>query len=49
MKYLNAISLFLRIVFRGWEGKDCGIPDEYRMHYRLSPKVAWDIAWLVHK
>ncbi len=49
MKYLKTIWLWLRIVGREWEGKDCGIPDEYRIHYRLTPRLAWEIArkiWL---
>lgn len=44
MNFLRAVRLWCKIVFREWEPKSCGIPDEYRMHYRLSPRVAWHIA-----
>lgn len=43
----RAARLFFGIVYREWEPKSCGIPDEYRIHYRLSPKVAWEIAYIV--
>jgi hypothetical protein len=35
---------FLRLVWREWEPASCGIPDGYRIHYRLSVKDAWEIA-----
>lgn len=49
MRVIRAIGLFFKIVFREWETKDCGIPEPYRIHYRLSPKVAWEIAYNVVK
>jgi len=46
MKLYKAIKLFLKIVWREWENKG-NIPEPYRIHYRLSPKVAWDIASMI--
>ena len=38
------LRLFLALVWREWEPKSCGIPDEYRIHYRLTVRDAWSIA-----
>jgi len=48
MNLLCTIRLFLQIVGRDWEPKSCGIPEPYRIHYRISPIMAWRIAWTVH-
>jgi hypothetical protein len=40
--------LFLRLVWREWEPASCGIPDEYRIHYRIPVREAWRIASDVH-
>lgn len=49
MNYFRTLWLWLRIVGREWESADCGIPEPYRMHYRLTPLMAWQIAWSVSK
>ena len=46
---LRRIWLFAKIVWREWEPRSCGIPDKYRMQYRLSVRDAWDIARRVWK
>lgn len=38
------LRLFLRLVWREWEPRSCGIPDEYRVDYRLTARDAWNIA-----
>ena len=48
MKLIAAIRLFLAIVFREIESKDCGIPDPYRIKGRIMPPLAWDIAYGIH-
>jgi len=40
---IRRVRLFLRIVWREWEPKDCGIPEPYRIHYRLTVRDAWTI------
>jgi len=37
-------SLFFRLLWRQWEPKSCGIPDQYRMRYRIPFSTAWQIA-----
>ena len=48
MGLIRAIKLFLKLVFREVEPKDCGIPDEYRIHGRFSPKLAWQVARIMY-
>ena len=48
MTLLRRISLFVRIVFREWEPKSCGIPDPYRVDVRLWPRLAWGVAGIIH-
>lgn len=48
MKYYRALRLFLSIVWREWEPPDCGIPDEYRIHYRLTVADAWRITRIIY-
>ena len=44
MHVLKMLGLFFSLVWREYEPKSCGIPDEYRIHCRLTPGDAWDIA-----
>jgi hypothetical protein len=44
MKLYHCIKLFLGIVWREWEPKSCGIPESYRVHYRMGLKLSWQIA-----
>jgi hypothetical protein len=48
MNLLRAIILFLKIVFREIEPKDCGIPEPYRIKGRIMPPLAWEIAYGIH-
>jgi hypothetical protein len=41
------LRLFFGLVWREWEPRSCGIPDEYRVRYRLTVRDAWGIASLV--
>lgn len=45
---INRLWLFVRIVWRQWEGPESGIPDPYRAKYRLDWRLAWEIAKTVH-
>lgn len=48
VKYFRAIRLFVAIVFREIESKDCGIPDPCRITGHIMPPLAWDIAYQIH-
>ncbi len=48
MKIFRAIRLFLKIVFQEWEDKKGGILEPYRLHYRITPNMALEIACRVH-
>jgi hypothetical protein len=48
MRYIRFLKLFLSIVYREWEPKSCGIPDEYRIHYRMPLGLSWQIAWQIN-
>ena len=48
MSTIQRLRLFLRIVWREWEPSSSGIPDEYRIHYRMPVREAWRIASDVH-
>jgi len=43
-RFVRRLRLFLRLVWREWEPRSCGIPDAYRVHYRLTVDDAWSIA-----
>ncbi len=48
MRKMRKIILFLKIVWREWEPKSCGIPDPYRIKYRIEIKVAWEVVNIIH-
>ena len=48
MNFIRRIRLFLKIVFRQYENKKCGIPDPYRAKGRIMPRLAWDVAVIMH-
>lgn len=48
-RVVRCVSLFARLVWREYEPKSCGIPDEYRIHHRITIAEAYQIAstiWL---
>ena len=47
----SKLRLFFGILWREWEPRSCGIPDEYRAHYRITLADAIRIAfkWEVNK
>ena len=47
-RLVRCVRLFLGLVWREWEPRSCGIPDEYRVHYRFSVRDAWATARRIH-
>ena len=48
MNFIRRIRLFLKIVFRQYENKKCGIPDPYRAKARIMPRLAWEVAVIIN-
>ena len=48
MRLFRRIRLFLELVFRECEDKKCGIPDPYRAKARIMPRLAWEVAGIIH-
>jgi hypothetical protein len=44
---LRRVWLFVRIVWRQWEGPESGIPEPYRLSQRISARTAWEVAVIV--
>ena len=49
MKLYRRLLLFFGIVWREWEPKSCGIPEQYRIYCRVGIRLAWGIAKDIHR
>lgn len=47
-RWYRILALFFGILWREWEPKSCGIPEEYRAHYRITLRDALSICRTVY-